>query len=170
MVIQMTQAKTQVPPDMPVFSENRAITDANKARRAIRAMWDELGTLRAVSAKIGFGSGYLSLVLNDKRPASKELLIALGLRKPPRPPLTPAERAARKQTREITHELWQLHTAAHAGYTVSMTRVTEPVFAWAITIQHPSYDAIQAVDTSFIDAVRRANHTRFTRMVNDKTN
>lgn len=133
MVSNMAQVKPQPKPDMPVFSENRPNAATIKAQRAIRAMWDELATLRAVSAKIGVSSGYLSLVLNNKRPASRELLIALGLRKE-RPVLTPEQRQARKERRQIANALLELYAVAHDGNEVRIVRAGVDGGWWHVSV------------------------------------
>lgn len=142
-----------------------ALRTRAKQFSSLQAMAEDL----AASSKHTFSKGYLHHVMNGKRPPSKELLIALGLRKPPKV-LSEAEREARKESRKTTEALWILHMAAHAGYTVSITRITDPMPAWAITIQHlTAYDQIRIVDSSFIDGVQRAHQIRFARMTNGKS-
>jgi hypothetical protein len=124
MVNQMTQAKTQAAPDMPVTARNAAKTDAQRAASTIRLLKAQYGSFAAVSQELAnrghaTNRGLLCAVMNGKRPPSKELLIALGLRKPPRV-LSEAEREARKKTREITKALWLIYSRAETGCTVSI--------------------------------------------------
>lgn len=176
MVKQMTKAKTQTAPDMPVTARNAAKTDAQRAASTIRLLKAQYGSFAAVSrelAKRGHAAnrGLLCAVMNGKRPPSKELLIALGLRKP-RKVLSEAEKELRREARQTTNALWTLHMAAHAGYTVSIIRADVPGGWWNVEYKHPAYEPISATDASFIDAVQRANDIRFARLTNgnNKTN
>lgn len=143
-----------------------------RAIHALTTIHHEHGSFRGVSKYLAehghkINSGLLSMIVNGERKPSRELLIALGIRKPPRPPMTEAEREMRKQAREITHALWDLHAAAHAGYTVSMERNTDTM-TWLISIEHPAFPTIVTVEHSFVDAARRANNSRFAKYTNDQ--
>lgn len=175
MVKQMTKPKTRISAGVLVFSENGHIPAASPAIKQLRHLKAQFGTMAAISAELKnasghtFNRGYLSLVMNGKRPPSKELLIALGLRKPPKV-LSEAEKELRRETRQTTNALWILHTTAHAGYTVSFTRADFCNW-WIVEFRHPSYEIISVSDSSFVDAVQRANSIRFARLgQNDKTN
>lgn len=109
MVSQMTQAKPQPAADMPVTVRNGGISATTRASKRLRDMKAQYGSLRAVSdelAKRGYpvNKGYISNVINLKRHANPQLLIALGIKKP-RPVPTPEQRQARKDRRASARAL-----------------------------------------------------------------
>lgn len=148
---------------MPVFAENGHKRDAIKAAQVLRAMLTAKGTLGAVSANLAettgktFGKGYLSLVMHGKRPPSKELLIALGIRKARRP-LTDDERARRKKRHEIGQALSRLYDVAQSGCLVSMTRHGE---TWRVEISNTALGKASSEDATFAHAAITACDTPF---------
>lgn len=170
MVKQMTKAKSQISAAMPVFSENGHIPATSPAVKQLRLLKAKFGTMAAISAELEntsghtFNRGYLSLVMNGKRPPSKELLIALGLRKPPRV-LSNTEKELRREARQTTNALWILHMAAHAGYTVSITRATVPDGWWNVELTHVAFPPISVTNASFVDAAKRAAQMRFEKYI-----
>lgn len=166
----MAKVKPAPNTDMPVTARNPPKTADLRAGKQLRDMRAEGGSLRAICdelAKRGYAAnkGYISNVINGNRHASMELLIALGLRKPSRPPMTEAEKELRREARETTSALWNLHMAAHAGYTVSMSRDTDIGGSWTVKLEHPAFAPIVETGTTFVDAVNRAHTARFTKYI-----
>lgn len=153
-------------PDVPVSMRNGAKRDAIKAASTIRTLIAEKGTLAALERDLAhpanpaqtghkFNRGYLSNVMHGKRAPSKELLIALGIRKPPKV-LTNAERQARKATREIQKALWLLYSAAESGHEVRIVRAGVIDGWWSIDIYNLSGQPQKSSEyqASFVDAVQ----------------
>lgn len=120
----MTKVKTQPATDMPVTARNAANSATIRASGLLRDMRAELGSLRAVSDELGkrgysVNKGYLSNVINLNRHANKELLIALGIRKP-RKVLSEAEREAQREKRKISAAMYRLCQYANADCKITI--------------------------------------------------
>lgn len=174
----MTKAKTQLAADMPVTRRNGPNSATLQASKLLRDMRASLGSLRAISdelAKRGYpaNKGYLSNVINLRRQANQQLLVALGLRKPPRPPMTDEQRAARKAERQIAGRMRLLYAYANAHCEVTLERLD---MHWQVSITPRQIRGMQLIsavrDVSMIVAIDGAiaSVEEWSKHRHDKTN
>lgn len=158
----MAQENSTPEAGSPVFSENRARSASARAGKVLQGLQALKGTLQGVSDDLAktsghtFSKGYLSLVIHGKRPASKDLLIALGL-KAARKPEGPGARQARRERQALNSAYADLHSAVMAGYAIGILKGPGPDGWWQIEIMHAATLAKASfTSTSFTEAVSKA--------------